>query len=136
MSETNNINFILDASGFQLNLPNAVYQASGNLIVGYTINGAPSSMTITVEGISSPATNAANDYGAQAGSPVLLDTYSSTANTSNRTIAVSSLYDSFRVTGKWAGGNNVTVNGSLQMSGAGPTWNSETLPSFQSYTGH
>ena len=133
---TNNINFVLDASGFQLNLPNAVYQASGNLVVGYTIAGAPSSMVITVEGISSPATNAANDYGAQAGSPVVLDTYSSTSNTSGRTIAVSSLFDSFRITGTWAGGNNVTVQGSLQMTGAGPTWNSESLPALQSYTGH
>lgn len=137
MSESSLTNFVLETSGKPVVLSNAVYQASGSLLVNYSVNGGPSSLTITVEGLNSPATSASNDYGHQPGSPVSLDVYSSTSSTTNRSIALNSvLYDSFRITATWTGGQNVTISGSMTMSGGGPTWNSETLPSVQSYTGH
>jgi hypothetical protein len=137
MSETNSTSFVLETSGYPVSLPNAVYQSSGNLTINYAITGAPASMTIVVEGVASPATSASSgeDYGAQPGSATVLDTYSSTGSVSNRSIALNwVLYDSFRVTAAWTVGTNVTVAGSLQTSGPGPTWNSESLGAVQTYS--
>jgi hypothetical protein len=123
--QTNTASFILDAPAFPLEFPNAVYQSTGNLTVSYTVNGAPATLTIVIEGISSPA-SANTDFGAQPGSPTLLDTYSSTSSTSNRSVALNGVfYNAFRVTGTWTGGTNVTIAGSITLSGPGTSFSAQ-----------
>jgi hypothetical protein len=136
MSQSNSTNFILETSGYQVVIPNSVFQSTGNLTVNYVVNGSPATLTITIEGLYSPATALANDYGPQPGTPIVLDTYSSTSNAVNRSVSVSQLFDAYRVSASWSGGKNVSVNAGLQTSGPGPSWNSESLPAMQTYTGH
>lgn len=130
-NETNTTNFLLDTSGYSLSVPNLVMQSSGNLSVSYVINGLPTSVSIAVEGIVSPQT-ANSDFGAQPGTPVLLDTYNSTSSVSNRSIALNGmLYDSFRFTATFAGGTNPTIAGSITTSGSGQAYNSAYAPLVQ-----
>jgi hypothetical protein len=131
-TETSSISFTLEASGQPINIPNGTFQQTGNITVSYTIAGGPTSMELFVEGINSPET-ANTDYGHQPGTPTLLDSYVGTSNTT-RTIALSALYDSFRVTAIYSGGTNVTVSGNLAASGAGAVFSSANIPSIQTWT--
>jgi hypothetical protein len=97
--------------GFSVLLQNHLLDAS-SLTVSYTITGAPASISIVVEGI----------VLANGGASTVLDTYSSTSNTSGRSINLTATFDWFRVTVNGAGGQNVSVSGSLASSGSGPTF--------------
>jgi hypothetical protein len=135
-TQSQSTQFVLTVSGSAAKVLNNVYQSSGNITVNYTIAGAPATMSIVVEGIAGPKTGQGNDYGAQAGAATVIDTYSSTSSVSNRSVALNGVqYDSFNVIASWTGGKGVTINGSLQMTGSGPTWSSSTLGSIQTYTG-
>jgi hypothetical protein len=133
-TQASSISFVLDASGYPRTIPNAVAQASGNLTVSYAVSGSPVSLTILLEGLSNPDT--ANTYsGAQPGSPTLLDTYSSTSSVSGRSVSVSQLFDSFRVTASWTGGNNVQIAVTLSTSGASTVFTSTSLSAIQTVAG-
>jgi hypothetical protein len=135
-TQSQSTQFVLTVSGSAAKVLNNVYQSSGNITVNYAIAGSPATMSIALEGVANPKTGGANDYGAQSGFAAVLDTYSSTSSVSNRTIALNSVqYDSFNIIATWTGGKNVTVTGSVQTSGPGPTWSSATLTGYQSYTG-
>ena len=97
MTATNSVTFTLDTSGSQVTIPNATYQASGN-ITSPTSSGASTSLVVSVSGILSPATSS-SDFGAQPGSELVLDQCTADGTTcATRTIALNSalLYDSFR----------------------------------------
>jgi len=109
-------------------VPNSTFQSSGNISVSYAIAGG--SADITIEGLVGTNTSA-SDWGHQANSGgVLLDTYSG-ASVSNRSVAVSALFDAFRVT--WQSGGT-GVSGSLSSSGPGPTFSSANIPAVQTFT--
>jgi hypothetical protein len=122
MTQGNLTTFALSQSGQPFAVPNgANVAAGGSLVVNYNISGAPSSMTVYIEGVK-------NSSG---GSVALLDTYSSTANVSARSVGINDIYDSFKVTATWTGGANVRVAASISASGPGLAWNSGTLPAVQ-----
>jgi len=101
--------FSLIQSGYPFSVQNSVGIASGGtLVITYTITGAPATLTLYVQGVKN------------ASSPVVIDTYSGTANTT-RTISITDTYDYFVVLPQWTGGNNVTVTVNVSFSGAGQT---------------
>jgi hypothetical protein len=126
MSETSSTSFNLGAPGSSIVVQNSTFQASGNISVSYTIAGG--SAVITLEGLSGTNTSA-SDWGHQPNNGgVLLDSYNGASV--SRSVAVSTLFDSFRVTWKSGGAG---VSGSLSTSGPGPTFSSENLPALQNW---
>lgn len=107
---------------FQLNMPgqpflisNMGLQASNTstLTIGYTILGAPSTISLSVEGLS----NASGDVS-------VLDTYSTVSNTTRTITPLGATFDNFTVTGTWTGGTNVAVNATFSTTGAGASFSS------------
>jgi hypothetical protein len=99
--------FSLIQSGYQFSVQNSVAIASGGtLTVAYVVSGAPSTLTLYVQGVKN------------ASSPVVIDTYSGLTSVT-RTINISDSYDYFVVLPQWTGGNNVTVTVTVTFSGPG-----------------
>jgi hypothetical protein len=122
MTQGNVTNFSLSQSGQPFAVPNGANVAAGStLTVAYSIAGAPTTMGIFIEGVKTSA----------GGSVALLDTYSSTANVSARSVGINDIYDSFKVTATWTGGANVRVAASISANGPGLAWNSSSLPAVQ-----
>lgn len=103
------LNISLTISGQPLLIPNSVgIKSGGTLNITYVVNGAPASLTVTVQGVK----NATGDQ------PVL-DSYSGTADTT-RSVSLTDDYDSFLITGNWAGGtSSVSVGVTVSTIGAG-----------------
>jgi hypothetical protein len=101
--------FSLIQSGYPFSVQNSVGIASGGtLSITYTITGAPATLTLYVQGVKN------------ASSPVVIDTYIGTANTT-RSISINDTYDYFVVLPQWTGGLNVTVTVTVSFGGSGQT---------------
>jgi hypothetical protein len=105
---------------FQLNMPgqpflisNMGLQASNTstLTIGYTIQGAPTTISLSVEGL----LNAQGDVS-------VLDTYSSVSNTTRTITPLGATFDNFTVCGTWTGGTNVAVNVVFSTTGGGAAY--------------
>ncbi len=127
MSETASTSFSLGQPGDSVVVPNSTFQSSGNLAVSYKIAG---SAVVTVQGLTGTNTST-SDWGHQADEGgVLLDTYDG-VSVSNRSVAVSALFNAFRVT--WVSGAT-SVSGSLSSNGTGAAFSSSNLPAIQTYS--
>jgi hypothetical protein len=106
------VSFNIAQSGQPVSIPNSVQVGSGStLVLTYSINGAPLTLTITVEGIVNST-----------GDSVVLDSFSGNTNTT-RTLNLTATYDSFAITATWTGGSSsVGVSGTAVFSGAGETF--------------
>lgn len=100
----------LNTSGQPFIIPNMGLQASNTstLTIGYTILGAPTIISLSVEGL----------LLAQ-GDVSVLDIYSSVSNITRTITPLGSTFDNFTVTGTWVGGTNVMVNVVFTTTGAG-----------------
>lgn len=104
-------NFTLDSSGFPFSVVNSVL-AGSSLTVVYVVNGNPSGLVLTIEGI----VNASGDV-------ALLDSLSySSGSPVTRTVTLGSNFDLFRFIALFSGQGYVSV--SVQASGSGQTFNS------------
>jgi hypothetical protein len=108
--------FELTASNDAIRIPNGTEAGSGaSCLVSYVLNGTPTAVSISVEGIT-----------ASQGSAVVLDTFTGTTNSGPRSISLASTYDSFKIVGTWTAPEGFSVTGTFELSGgAGATFNSE-----------
>jgi hypothetical protein len=112
MTQSASSSFVFAGPGVPVALQNHLLD-TGSLTVNYTVAGSPATLSIVVEGI----------ILADGGSVAVLDTYSTAASVSNRSISLNSVsYDWFKITASWTGGSNVAISGSMQSSGSGPTF--------------
>jgi hypothetical protein len=115
------IQFSLTQSGYPFSVPNEM-QNTGNLSVTYTPAGGPTSLSISIEGIVNST-----------GSVHVLDSFSGTTSTTRSVSLGGVLYDSFKFTPMFSGGNNVLIAANVTSSGAGEVFSSSSLPAVQSY---
>jgi O-acetylhomoserine/O-acetylserine sulfhydrylase-like pyridoxal-dependent enzyme len=115
MSQQLQVSFQLNMPGQPFLISNMGLQASNTstLTIGYTIQGAPTTISLTVEGLS----NAQGDVS-------VLDTYSTVANTTRTITPLGATFDNFTVTGTWTGGTNVMVNVTFTATGIGASFSS------------
>jgi hypothetical protein len=110
--------FTLAASGQPFTVLNHLAAAT-SITIAYVIAGAPTSLVITIEGIQNST-----------GDVQVLDSYSGVSNTT-RTVNLSAVYDAFKITATFTGGQNVSIGAILTSTGAGPAWSASSLPAIQ-----
>jgi hypothetical protein len=99
--------FNLIQSGYGFNIQNSVAIASGGtLTITYVVNGAPTALTIVVEGVKNT------------GQRLILNTYTGLTN-STQSISISDSFDAFIVTPVWTDLSNKT-SVAVTMTFAGP----------------
>jgi hypothetical protein len=120
--------FEFTAPNDAIRIPNGTQaSSSASCVVSYVLNGTPSAVSISVEGITA----------SQGGAATVLDVFTGTTNSGPRSISLSSTYDSFKIVGTWTAPEGFSVTGTFALSGgagAGASFNSEIdLPNIATH---